>query len=207
MKGGPSLHREDAVLFEKGYLKPAQVYTLRPGEMVRNLDETLMEIEHDMVKIAGQGEGWTCLFFGGPEEGCRIYEHRPVECRALKCWDSRDLREVMARPYLQRRDVVNPGDGILKLMAAHEQRCHYEVLKSALNGLHGPNPDKAAEEIIDLLKYDDFMRSFLAEKLALDPKTMDFFFGRPLTITIRLFGLRLKQDGDTFLLETIQPSD
>ena len=63
--------------------------------------------------------------------------------------------------------------------------------------------DKAAEKILDLLQYDEYLRPFLAEKLKMDPNVMDFFFGRPLKTTIRMNGLCVKEDGDGFLLTKV----
>jgi len=200
MKGGPTLHEEDAILFAKGILKKSHVYTLRKSEVVRNIDDTLMVLKQEIIKIKGQGEAWSCMFYDDEQSACRIYNHRPLECRALKCWDLRGFKEVMARPCLQRRDLIKPDDGILKILAAHEQRCAYKTLESAVRGLQGPDSDKAAGSILALLQYDHHIRPFLTEKLRLDPNTMDFFFGRPLTTTIRMFGLYVKQEGDTFLL-------
>lgn len=204
MKGGPSLHEEDLTVFSEGMiLGSSDVYTLRKGEVVRNTDETLIALEQEMIKIKGQGKDWTCKFYDDAQKGCKIYEHRPAECRALKCWDPRELEKVMTRPYLQRQDLVNPEDGMLKLISAHEQRCAYDTLQSAVESLQRPDSEKAVEKILDLLQYDHYMRPLLMEKLNLAPAAMEFFFGRPLTTTIRMFGLCVKQDGDTFLLAPV----
>ena len=203
MKGGPTLHAEDAALFTKGALARSRVYTLRKGEVVRNVDDTLMVLDQEIIKIKGHGEAWTCIFYDDDQKACKIYEHRPVECRALKCWDLREFEEVMARPDLQRRDLIEPDDGILKFIEAHEQRCPYIALESAEKGLRGPDSDKAVEKILDLLQYDHYIRTFLTEKLNIDPNVMDFFFGRPLAATIRMFGLCVRQEGDNFLLTPI----
>jgi Fe-S-cluster containining protein len=200
MKGGPTLHEEDAVLFTKELLDKTHVYTLRKGEVVRNIDDTLMVLEREMIKIKGQGESWSCMFYDDDDNACKIYHDRPVECRALECWDLRGLKEVMARPYLQRADLINPDDGILKIITAHEEKCSYATLDSAVKELQGPDSARAVEEIIDLLQYDDYLRPFLAEKLKMDPRVMDFFFGRPMRSTIRMHGLCVKQEGDNLLL-------
>ncbi|MCK4486029.1 MAG: YkgJ family cysteine cluster protein [Desulfobacterales bacterium] len=204
MKGGPTLHEEDAILFTKGILKRSDVYTLRKGEVVRNIDDTLLVLEQEVIKIKGQGEAWSCMFYDDDQGACRIYDHRPLECRALKCWDLRGFKEVMERPCLQRRDLIKRDDGILEIISAHEQRCAYETLESAVSGLRGPDSDKAVENILALLQYDHYMRPLLTEKLKVDPNAMDFFFGRPLTTTIRMFGLCVKQEGDTFLLVPVE---
>jgi Fe-S-cluster containining protein len=204
MKGGPTLHEDDTTLFEEGILKKNNLYTLRKGEVVRNMDDTLMALEQEMIKIKGRGEAWTCMFYDDDQKECRIYDQRPIECRALKCWDLRKLNEVMAKPRLQRKHLINPDDGILKIIGAHEQRCSYEILETFVKGLGGPHAEKAVEKILDLLRYDEYTRLFLIEKLKLDPSAMDFFFGRPLTTTIRMFGLCVKQEGGTFLLAPLE---
>ena len=150
MQGGPTLHDEDAILFAKGILERAHVYALREGEVVRNIDDTLMVLEQEIVKIKEQSRAWTCMFYDDEQKACRIYEHRPAECRALKCWDLRGFEDVMARPGLQRRDLIKPDDGILKIIEAHEHRCSYEALESAIKELRGPDSDKAVEKILGL---------------------------------------------------------
>jgi Fe-S-cluster containining protein len=200
MKGGPTLHAEDAALFSNGVLNKADVYTLRRGEVVRNIDDTLMVIEQEMIKIKGQGESWSCIFYDEKENACKIYQERPSECRALQCWDLKGLREVMAKPCLQRVDLIDQGDGIVKIIEAHEKKCAYAILDAAVKESQQGDSEKAAKKILDLLKYDDYMRPFLAEKLKMDPNVMDFFFGRPLKTTIHMHGLCVKEDGDSFLL-------
>ena len=204
MKGGPTLHEEDAILFEKGILGKCHVYTLRKGEVVRNIDNALMVLEQEIIKIKGKDESWTCMFFDDEKKACSIYKHRPIECRALKCWDLSGFKEVMARPCLRRMDLIRPDDGLITTIGAHEQRCAYETLELAVRGLQGPDSGKAVDKILDLLQYDYYLRSLLTEKLKLALNELDFFFGRPLTTTIRMFGLCVKQEGDTFFLEPIK---
>ncbi|MDY6989084.1 MAG: YkgJ family cysteine cluster protein [Thermodesulfobacteriota bacterium] len=201
LKGGPTLHREDAGLCTKGILKTDHLYTLRKGEIVRDIDDTLKVLEGEIIKIKGQDEGcWTCMFYNEQQKACKIYEDRPIECKALKCWDLRELKEAMASPHLQRRHLINPRNGILRIIGAHEQRCAYETLESALRELKGPDSPKAVEMILDLLRYDQYMRPLLTKKLKVPPRDMDFYFGRPLRTTIKMFGLSVKQQGDSFVL-------
>ena len=206
LKGGPTLHREDAGLFSKGILKIADVYTLRRGEIVRDIDDTLKTLEGEIIKIKAQDENcWTCMFYHEQQKACKIYKDRPTECRALKCWDLRDLKEVMASPHLQRKDLISPRDGLLRIMDVHEQRCAYNILKSCVKKLKGPNSDKEVEMILDLLQYDQCMRPLLTEKLKIPPRAMDFYFGRPLRTTIRMFGLSVRQQDDHFVLMPTEP--
>jgi len=199
-KGGPALHQEDACLLKNGFLDRADLYTVRKGEMVRDIDDRITVLHQEIIKIKGKGKAWTCMFFDDKKSACAIYHHRPIECKALKCWDTQGFNEVMNRPYLRRRDLLNAHDSILKIMDAHEKRCSYEDLRSAIKGLKGLDSDEAAKKIIDLVKYDDFMRPFLSKKLDLHLNMMDFFFGRPLTTTIAMFGLAVNEQGGTVFL-------
>jgi len=192
------------LLFKKGILSRHDVYTLRKGEVVRHVDDTLKELEEEIVKIKGQGGGWTCMFFDNDKTRCAIYQDRPLECRVLQCWDHHALQRAMEKPYLQRRDLLGIHDGLLKLITSHDQRCGYDTLKAAVRQVEGSDPDKGVERVLDLLQYDDFMRPFLIEKLRISPDTMDFLFGRPLTETIRRFGLQVKMDGETRMLVPLE---
>jgi hypothetical protein len=61
--------------------------------------------------------------------------------------------------------------------------------------------ERAVERILELLKFDFHLRPFLAQKLGLRIEDMDYFFGRPLTETIVMFGLKVERqpDGGFFL--------
>lgn len=205
VKGGPTLHKEDAVLLAKSILTEKDVYTLRKGEVVRDLDDRLIELKNEIVKIKGKRDTWTCLFFDGDHKACTIYRDRPLECRALKCWDLSEFQQALAKPHLQRHDVLDGNDGLLKLITTHETRCGYHILKAAAQAAEGPDLQAGVEQILDLLRYDDFMRPFLMGKLSLDPAAMDFFFGRPLAKTIGMFGLHVQQQGDTYTLVPVEP--
>ena len=63
IKGGPTLHEDDAALFTRGVLEKRHVYTLRKGELVRHIDDSLMTLEREMIKIKGTGEAWSCVFY------------------------------------------------------------------------------------------------------------------------------------------------
>jgi Fe-S-cluster containining protein len=200
LKGGPTLHSEDASLFARGILKREEVYTLRRGEVVRDTDDNPMVLQEEMIKIKGEGRGWSCVFYDEEFRECGIYDARPAECRALKCWDLKDIKEVMARPLLQRRDLLDPDDDLLKIVAAHERKCSYGILESAVRDLMGPHPENAVEIVLELLHYDHYLRPLVTERLKVPASTLDFLLGRPLTVTIAMFGLMVRQEDGDFIL-------
>ncbi len=201
LKGGPALHIEDQSLVSAGIIDKQDLYTLRKGEVVRNNDDTLAPLNHEIIKIKGAGEDtWACRFYDSSEKACRIYSRRPVECRALKCWDPGPLQQVMTLPYLQRTQFLEPGEALQKVIVAHEDRCAYQTMADAVKALNGPAATGAADRILDLLHYDQVVRTFVPEKLKLNRETMDFFFGRPMTTTIQMYGLKVRQEGNDFRL-------
>lgn len=204
------MHREDRGLFDQGALSLAQVYTLRRGEMVRDLDDRLVPLDREIIKIKGQAGGCTCLFFQDAQKKCRIYPDRPVECAALKCWDPLGLRQAMKHPYLKRQDLLGREGPLAQIVRAHDGRCSYQAVEAAVKTLDGADARKAANHILELVSYDDFVRSFVRDRLNIDTGATDFLFGRALRITIRrMYGLEVQQKGDTLFLAATprQPSD
>jgi hypothetical protein len=64
---------------------------------------------------------------------------------------------------------------------------------------------QCVEEVLEILKFDHHVREFIAEKLNLDPASLDFFFGRPLKECLGLYGLRLQEQPDgSYLLTPLQ---
>jgi len=57
------------------------------------------------------------------------------------------------------------------------------------------------QKVLKILQYDQEIRRLTHEKLTIDPREMDLLYGRPLTETIHMFGLTVKQEADgSFLL-------
>jgi Fe-S-cluster containining protein len=82
IKGGPALHRKDRPLVTQGVIGLRFLYTLREGELAMdNVAGGLCPVSDDIIKIKGQGHGWTCVFFDAAVKGCQIYASRPAECR------------------------------------------------------------------------------------------------------------------------------
>jgi len=102
-RGGPTLHSEDRTFLQKGVLRPTHLFTLRAGELAYHpLEERLIELSDEMIKIKGMDGSSACIFYDAEQHGCAIYEDRPLECRALKCWDTRDVEGLFMQDLLSR---------------------------------------------------------------------------------------------------------
>jgi Fe-S-cluster containining protein len=194
---------EDLPLIKQKFIRRKDLFTIRKGEFVRdNVNENLVATEVELIKMRERkGEVGGCIFYDDPNKACTIYEHRPVQCSAFKCWDTEDFERVYSGPKLTRREVVR-GEVLLEMLEEHERRCSYSVLEKCVKQIESEGK-KAVEKILDLLRFDFHLRPFISEKLDLNWEEMDFFFGRPLSETITMFGLKVVREPDgSFLLTT-----
>ena len=204
LKGSPTLQTEDLYLVKKGLIAKKDLYTIRKGELVKDIiNEGLVVTKTELVKVRERkGEGEGCIFYDDPGKACTIYEHRPLQCAALKCWDTTEFLKVFQGSKLMRKQAIEE-QVLLGLMEEHERRCGYALLEKLVGEIESKG-EEAVEQILDLLKFDYHLRPFVADKLGLDAEEMDFFFGRPLTETIAMFGLQVVQEPDgSFTLTTI----
>ena len=169
--------------------------------MVRDtVNGGLTTTREEMVAIKEvSGVSGGCMLYDGEEKACRIYEKRPVQCASLKCWDTRDFMVVYKRPKSRRKDMI-PDGALLGLIEAHEDRCGYSKVEDCVKHIRREG-EKAVERLIDLMKFDFNLRPFVSNKLGVDQDEMDFYFGRPLTETISMYGLKVirESDGSFFL--------
>lgn len=203
-KGGPSLHIEDKELVDKGKIALKNIFTIRKGEPVNdNIRGIIHTAQSDIIKIKGKNGSWECTFFDN--NNCKIYKHRPIECRALKCWDTREIKRIYLKGHLTRKDLVAEVKGLWDLVLEHNQRCSYEKIRIAADyAKKSTDKTESDEEILDIIKYDSSIRSLVKERGKLDPEILDFLFGRPILKTIKMFGYRVQQKKDRFYLGLAQ---
>lgn len=201
-KGGPSFHHEDKELIDKGIILSKFLYTIREGELsYDNVKECLLPAASDIIKIKSQKGSWTCVFFNENENECTIYDDRPLECRVLACWDTREIEKMYSKNRLTRKDLLSSVEGLWDLVKDHQHRCAYDRLKRFLDDLkEGKKDDEAAKGIHEIIEYDTRIRQMVAEKGGLDPAMVDFLFGRPITETIRMYGFKIVRKGDKYRL-------
>jgi Fe-S-cluster containining protein len=191
-KGGPSFHHADKVLIETGIIHSKYLYTIRKGEWAYdNVRQCLEPASSDIIKIKEKNESWTCIFFDETQNACAIYENRPLECRALKCWDTQDLEDLYAKSRLTREDLISEIEGLWSLIKDHHQRCDYEIIQKLVNAIKAqPNDVQARTKLAEIIKFDTEIRKLVVSTAGLESEMLDFLFGRPLTRTIKKMGLK-----------------
>ena len=202
LKSSPGLHWEDLPLIKEGGIQTSSLVTVRRGEFVRDtVKGGLAVIEEEIIKVREHKEGG-CVFYEREAEGCTVYDQRPLECRALQCWDTAQFMKVYLEPKVIRKDVVSEGV-LLGLINKHDERCSYAALHEHVQAIQGRG-EVAIDAIIDLMRFDYELRPFVAHKLGIPMEEMDFYFGRPLFQTVVMFGLKVDQLPDgTFSLSKI----
>lgn len=200
-KGGPSFHLEDKVLIEKGIILSKYLYTIREDELCYdNVKESILPAASDIIKIKGQKDSMTCIFFNEKENECTIYDNRPLECRALKCWDTREIEKIYSKNRLTRKDLISTIEGLWDLIEDHQNQCSYETLKLFIDALNKDKKDEVLKGILDIIKLDAKIRELVVQKGGLDPDMTDFIFGRPITETIRIYGFKIIKQNDNYRL-------
>lgn len=154
-----------------------------------------MPVDSDIIKIKGKKDSWACIFFEEDEKACRIYANRPLECRVLKCWDTREIEKIYAENRLTRKDLISEVKGLWDLIKDHQGRCDHEKIHKWVKALDSAIKKEARKELIELIQYDTEIRKLVVSKAGLDAEMLDFLFGRPLIETIENYGLNVEQSG------------
>ncbi|MDJ0818837.1 MAG: YkgJ family cysteine cluster protein [Desulfobacterales bacterium] len=200
-KGGPGFHENDRDLIDNGIIPSRCLFTIRKGEFAYdNVKGSLKPLDSDIIKIKGKGNTWTCIFFDEAGKQCSIYDNRPRECRALKCWDTRELERIYAKRRLTREDLVADVEGLWDLIADHQERCDYDKIRDAIRELELNDNDTTRRQLAEIIKFDIEIRNLVVTRGGLDEEMLDFLFGRPLTKTLPNYGIEVQRQGEKIIL-------
>ncbi len=195
-KGGPSFHLADKDLIEKGVIHTRCLYTLRKGEMAYdNVRQCLEPVGSDIIKIKAKGDSLTCMFFDEAQNACTIYESRPMECRALKCWDTAELEAMYAEQRLKREDLLCQIEGLWDLIKEHQERCNYDTIHELVKAINLKKGGNARQKLAERIQFDVEIRKLVVARAGLEEDMLDFLFGRPLSETIKNLGLKILPKG------------
>ena len=203
-KGGPAFHHADKRLIEDGVIHSKYLFTIREGELAYdNVRQCLEPARTDIIKIKKQKDSLACIFFNEKESACTIYENRPSECRALKCWDTKALEDLYAKMRLTRKDLISEIEGLWGLIKDHQARCNYETIRRLVNAIKNNQDDKARKKLVEIIQFDTEIRKLVVAKAGLEAEILDFLFGRPLMETLRNYGLKVQTKGKKTILSPI----
>lgn len=207
-KGGPSFHHADKALIEDGIIHSRYLYTIREGELAYdNVKQCLEPVSSDVIKIKGKNKKRTCIFFNESQSACTIYENRPVECRALRCWDTKALEDLYANQRLTRKDLISEIEGLWGLIKDHQERCNYKTIQKLVDAINSNMKDNGQQKLNEIIQFDTEIRKLVVSTAGLDPEMLDFLFGRPLIQTIQKLGLKVQQKGKKTILTQASRGD
>ncbi len=196
-KGGPALHAEDREKVESGKIPLKCLFTIRKGEPAYdNIKGRVAPAVSDIIKIKSAADNdSTCMFLDQAQVACTIYGQRPIECRLLSCRDTREIVAFYEKERLGRYDLLSKLAGLSDLVAEHQKRCDYGRVAQWAEAIKKTKDGESIRTILELIRYDLSLRKVTVERTRLDPEMLEFLFGRPLSVTIRLFQLKLIKNG------------
>ncbi len=179
-KGGPALHTADLALITSELLLPEHLITIRKGELAHYpVSGKLSAFKEELLKISGSQGTWRCRFFDVKEKVCTIYDHRPLACRVLKCWDTREIMALAGKDLLSRQDVAKQGSPLAEAVQTHEKLYPCPDLEVFAGKLPRPN-GKIVKKVEAMVNGDLDFRKEVVQTCNLSLAQEMFFFGRPL---------------------------
>ncbi|OGR06495.1 MAG: hypothetical protein A2520_04420 [Deltaproteobacteria bacterium RIFOXYD12_FULL_53_23] len=203
-KGGPVLRREDLYLVFQGHIRHDQLVAIRCGEMGYNPATSRLEpVPVELLKVRGQGSGWTCLFFAEDENACAIYAHRPATCRILKCWQPEALLATIYQDTLCRADLINHHDLILAEIDRHERACSGRLFTELLSQGGGT---EALAHLTELVRADLAIRAEVVKTAGFSLEMEMFIFGRPFFKQLAGSGIECVKENVEIRLQRLSPT-
>lgn len=194
-QGGPALHRQDIELVRSGLLPTSRLITIRKGELVHNpLIGAVQPAAVELVKIAGTGRQWACCYYD-QTRGCTIHDHRPHACRALKCWDTRDVRALIEQDTLSRFDILPANDVLLPVLREHSRICPCDDLAYVRTNLAHLSDEKK-QELANRVDKELRLRMRVVAEHHLGLSQELFYFGRPFFQLLQALGVGVVDCGD-----------
>jgi Fe-S-cluster containining protein len=193
-KGGPALHEEDLPLIHDHHLAVHDLITIRAGEPVFSpLTNGIEPSRTELIKLTGQNGSWSCLFFDPTQNLCGIYEHRPLECRLLKCWQPAALTRVIYQDCLTRQHIVHAADDLWELIGLQEEHCNFAKIAILVAEFARNNQPTILSEIARIVSLDLKVRQRALQIRQLSLAEELLYFGRPLFKSLAFYQLEIQE--------------
>ncbi len=188
--GGPALHSEDLHLVLDGELPLAQLITIRAGELAHNpLTGRLQPVKRELVKISGVGRQWNCCFLDPEQKSCTIYDKRPKACRVLKCWDTKEIEELIENDTIGRLDIVAENDPVRSFLVEHDALYPCPDMIA----LTTDQKREQSDALEDLVNREISYRTQVVENFDFSLGEELFYFGRPLFHLLVSIGAQINE--------------
>ncbi len=187
MKGGPGLHLEDLELVRSQKIKKSDLVLFRQGEpMWDNVQNKIILLDQELIKIRSvSSKNDSCIYYDPLSKSCTIYTYRPLQCRVLKCWDTRELENIYGRKRLNRSMLIKQGSAMADLIYEYEKKCSVVDTARLIENLTQENQKDTLQKINETLAYDRSFRLTLKEKVNITDFELEFYFGRPMSVIVQ----------------------
>ncbi|MEE4165241.1 MAG: YkgJ family cysteine cluster protein, partial [Desulfocapsaceae bacterium] len=168
----------------------AQLITIRAGELAHNpLTGRLQPVKRELVKISGVGHQWNCCYLDPEEKSCTIYDKRPKACRVLKCWDTREIEELIENDTIGRLDIVPENDPVRPFLVEHDTLypCPDMIALTTDQKL------EQSDALEDLVNREIGFRTRVVENFDLSLGEELFYFGRPIFHLLVSIGAQINE--------------
>ncbi len=174
---------DDIDLVMEGVLLPVQLITYRKGEPAWHpLERQMIVLPYEMIKIRTVDEGKACMLYNAATTSCSIYEDRPLECRALKCWDTSEIESLFLKDLLHRGVLFKKSGTLSQLVDAYEKAIPVEDILFFCDAANRGTPEdraRAYEHMERVAKVDRQFRHQACKALGLGEDDLLFYFGSP----------------------------
>ncbi|HIP40655.1 MAG TPA: YkgJ family cysteine cluster protein [Desulfocapsa sulfexigens] len=204
-KGGAALHSGDLSLLRDKNILLSDLITIRKGEFAYNpVTDTVQATQNEIVKLRGSGREWTCCYYDVNSCGCTIYDHRPLACHALKCWDPDDSLALVESDLLSRNEILADNESMQRLVREFEAACplpDFAYLFQKMKNVSTDNIVTLEQSVNSDLEFRDRV---VKESAEVSREEM-FLFGRPLFQLLQSFGFDVFQSGSHLRLHLQAP--
>jgi Fe-S-cluster containining protein len=187
-RASPTLLLPDLHLLEQEILTWKDLYTLRPGDLGTSREGSPMTLEEERLKVREVPGSQQCTFYQAATQTCRLYDHRPEQCRRQHCWGEPPPPPA-PEEFLTREHLFAQAPEIWDLIRAHEERCHLPRLKESLEEV-AAGREEAGEALFEALHFDHYLREMFLKEWGLSKEVTELILGRPVTHFLKDLGFQ-----------------
>lgn len=192
--GGPALHTPDLDLIRNGQLDLEDLITIRKGEMAQDpVRNRPVRIPEELVKLRGTAGSWKCLYFSRSKGGCTIYDHRPLACRILQCWNPDAALDISGKDLLSRLDILEADHPLRQAISDHDRMFSCDDVFSITRAMPYAALKKRIKKLEKQVNQEIALRHKIIATHRLSLLMEQFLFGRPLFKLAQSIGCTVRE--------------